>query len=232
MPPLMTAFILKLQCRLLGHHLVSRAPVSSHEYSTLDNPLEVPCQVECYLFCREKHLKPTDTVLDVGFGLGYGLHIMAAEAEKLMGVEVDARAVSRAQRIFAGHLRIADILSYDGIHLPFPDKSVDVVTCIEIIEHVEDYRTLLLELARVARRAIFISTPNRRPENTLKNGSPQNYLHLREWTKDELEAIFRELNLTCEWNFLNGPFEGPFTWANMPTQQTWSLVPVILLSNR
>jgi SAM-dependent methyltransferase len=207
-------------------------PPAPSQYSTLDNPIEVPCQVECYLFCREKYLKPTDSVLDVGFGLGYGLQIMAAKAEKLMGVEVDAPAVARAQRIFAGHPRIADILSYDGIHLPFPDKSVDVVTCIEIIEHVENYRGLLLEMARVAQRAVFIATPNRRPENTLKNGSPKNYWHLREWTKDELDSIFKELGLNCEWNFPEGTFEGPFTWANMPTQQTWSLVPIILLSEQ
>jgi len=188
----------------------------------------VPCQVECYLLCREKYLKPTDTVLDVGFGLGYGLQIMAAKVEKLLGVEVDVRAVDRARRIFAGHPRVASILIYDGVRLPLQDKSVDVITCVEILEHVEAYKNLLLEMARVARRAVFISTPNQRPENTLPSGRPKNYWHLREWTKAELEAILIELGLKSEWNFLNGPFQGPFNWTKYMTESTFSLVPVVL----
>ena len=227
-PPLITAGVMKVRYRLLRHHLLSSALPVSREYSTVDNPIEVPCQVECYLLCREKYLKPTDTVLDVGFGLGYGLQIMAAKVEKLLGVEVDVRAVDRARRIFAGHPRVASILIYDGVRLPLQDKSVDVITCVEILEHVEAYKNLLLEMARVARRAVFISTPNQRPENTLPSGRPKNYWHLREWTKAELEAILIELGLKSEWNFLNGPFQGPFNWTKYMTESTFSLVPVVL----
>lgn len=201
---------------------------SPDEYTTLENPLEVPCQVECYLFWRDTYLQPTDTVLEVGFGLGYGLQIMAARAQRLAGVEVDSAAYERAKRIFDGHPRVTKILQYDGRRLPFADKSFDAVTCIEVLEHVEDYDGLLREMVRVARRAVFITTPNRRPEYTLPNGRPRNYWHLREWNYQELDAIFARLGLRRDWNLLDGPFEGPFSWAKEASESTLSLCPVIL----
>lgn len=227
MPPIVIMVIHWVRGLLLHPTILSSRSPAPSEYSTLDNPMEVPCQVECYLFCRERYLKPSDTVLDVGFGLSYGLQIMAAKAERLSGVEIDKDAVARAKRIFTGHPRVIDILQYDGLCLPFEDRSVDVVTCIEILEHIEEYRNLLLEMTRVARRSVFIATPNQRPENTLPNGQPRNHWHLREWTRDGLEIVINDLGLDCEWNYLNGPFEGPFTWSTVPTQDTWSLVPVI-----
>ncbi|MCX5998422.1 MAG: hypothetical protein NTU41_02225, partial [Chloroflexi bacterium] len=88
---------------------------------------------------------------------------------------------------------------------------------------------LLSEMARVARRAVFIATPNRRSENTCRDGTPKNHWHLREWTQSELDAIFARLGLKYEWNFLNGPYEGPFDWTQEETERTWSLVPAIIL---
>jgi ubiquinone/menaquinone biosynthesis C-methylase UbiE len=198
------------------------------KYSTLDEPMEVPCQVECYLFCRDKYLRTTDTVLDVGFGLGYGLQIMASKVGNLIGIDVDAKAIERAKRIFYGSPRVRAIMTYDGERFPFGDRTFDVVTCVEVIEHVDNYRGLLLEMARVSRRLIFIATANRRPENTRSDGRPKNYWHLREWTKDELDTIFAGLRFRYEWNFLNGCFEGPFIWTQYPRENAWSLVPVIL----
>jgi SAM-dependent methyltransferase len=43
--------------------------------------------------------------------------------------------------------------------LPFPDKSIDVVTCFEVLEHIHpnDLENSIKELARVARRTIVVS---------------------------------------------------------------------------
>jgi SAM-dependent methyltransferase len=44
-------------------------------------------------------------------------------------------------------------------HLPYPDKSVDLVVCCEVLEHLHDPAAGLAELARVARRHVLLSTP-------------------------------------------------------------------------
>jgi hypothetical protein len=52
----------------------------------------------------------------------------------------------------------------DGLRLPFPDRSFDVVHSSAVIEHVgsaERQRAFLAELFRVARRGVFVTTPNR-----------------------------------------------------------------------
>jgi 2-polyprenyl-3-methyl-5-hydroxy-6-metoxy-1,4-benzoquinol methylase len=225
-PPVVATGVRRVRDRLLG-----RKPPRPEDYSVLDGPQQVPCQVESYLFCRDKYLRPDDSVLDVGFGLGYGMHIMAGKARNIAGVEVDERAMEHGRRVFEGHPFVKELLAYDGRRLPFDDNSFDVITCVEVMEHVRDYNALLLEMVRVAKRLVFITTPNRRAENTLPNGRPRNPWHLREWSKREFDAILGKLHLKHEWNMLNGPFDGPFTWSSGLKADTFSLVPVVLTAD-
>ena len=65
-----------------------------------------------------------------------------------------------------------DLMAIDGIRvdvadlntqaLPYPDASFDLVTCTEVIEHLEHYRSTLREAARVLRPGgvFVVSTPN------------------------------------------------------------------------
>lgn len=43
--------------------------------------------------------------------------------------------------------------------LPFADDSFDLVVCCEVLEHLEDPRSALRELARVSHRKVIVSTP-------------------------------------------------------------------------
>lgn len=55
-----------------------------------------------------------------------------------------------------------DLVDLNVAKLPYPDASFDVVTCTEVIEHLENYRGLIREIFRVLRpggRVVF-STPN------------------------------------------------------------------------
>jgi SAM-dependent methyltransferase len=227
LPPVVTNGLRALRDAVRGRN--DAGTPAPETYSTLNAPIEVPGQVEAYLLCREKYLRAADVVLDVGLGLGYGLNILAAKAEQLAGIDLDAAAVERGKRIFAGHPRVREILAYDGSRIPFADKSFDVVTCVEVLEHVPDYEAFLRELARVARRVVFLTTPNRQPEFTRPDGKPKNYYHLREWSQAELDAILRSMHFRVEWNFLEGKFEGPFQWSEKVTPETLSLVPMIRL---
>jgi ubiquinone/menaquinone biosynthesis C-methylase UbiE len=124
-------------------------------------------------------------------------------------------------------LKILDI--FDGYNLPFPDDTFNVVTCVDVIEHVEDYNCLIKEMLRVSRKGVFLSTPNRRPEYTNRDGSPKNYWHLREWSFEEFDAIVRQFG-RVEWNFINGTYEGPFSISTNLSKDTLALSPFIFKS--
>jgi len=44
--------------------------------------------------------------------------------------------------------------------LPFAPRSFDVVTCLEVLEHLDDPAAAVRELARVSRRALVLSVPH------------------------------------------------------------------------
>lgn len=47
----------------------------------------------------------------------------------------------------------------DAGHLPFPDRTFDLVLAIEVLEHVPDPLAALHEIARVARSSVIVSVP-------------------------------------------------------------------------
>ena len=50
-----------------------------------------------------------------------------------------------------GMTRHAEIIAFDGIHVPFPDATFDHVLCTEVLEHVEYPEALIAEMFRVLR---------------------------------------------------------------------------------
>jgi 2-polyprenyl-3-methyl-5-hydroxy-6-metoxy-1,4-benzoquinol methylase len=195
--------------------------------SLLGKGAVVPCQIEAYFLALNKYVAEGAAVLDVGFGLGYGLNILAIKAKAVSGVDVDAKAYKYCQDTLVGrNPRLIYLDVYDGYTLPFPDSTFNIVTCVDVIEHVEDYDRFIKELLRVAKKGVFFSTPNRRPEYTNPDGTPKNYWHLREWSFDEFDAILRKHG-QVEWIFLNGPFEGPFTHSYAIQNDTLTLSPFL-----
>lgn len=103
-------------------------------------------------------------VLDAGSGAGYGTGILSrAGASSVVGVEIDHETAARARY---DYLREGTgFVTADATRLPFPDASFDVVTCFEVIEHIneEQQHALLREMRRVLapEGILIISTPNR-----------------------------------------------------------------------
>ncbi len=187
----------------------------------------VPVQVEGYFLALNKYVEEDAEVLDVGFGLGYGLNILAIKAKEASGVDVDKKVYDYCQGTIVGrNPRLVSLGIYDGYNLPFSDESFDVVTCVDVIEHVEDFNRLIKEMLRVSRKGVFLSTPNRRPEYTNRDGTPKNYWHLREWSFEEFDEIIGKFG-QVEWNFINGTYEGPFTISAELLDNTLALSPFI-----
>lgn len=188
----------------------------------------VPCQIEAYFLALNKYVDEGARVLDVGFGLGYGLNILAIKSSEVSGVDVDPIVYDYCQGTLVGrNPKLMHLMIYDGYNLEFEKQYFDIVTCVDVLEHVDNYDRLLQEMLRVSKKGVFISTPNRRPEYTNPDGTPMNYWHLREWCFEELNSILSKHSSHIDWNFLNGPYEGPFTTSKYVLEDTLTLSPFI-----
>jgi SAM-dependent methyltransferase len=84
-------------------------------------------------------------VLDNGCGVGTYLQNMAERAPKAHGIEFE---YDRAQ---AAHNLHDCVVQAAGERLPYPDGSFDFVLSMEVLEHVDNDRLAMEEIARVLR---------------------------------------------------------------------------------
>lgn len=198
------------------------------EYSTIVGKGSiVACQQEGYFLVLNKYVSAGDKILDVGFGLGYGMNILAIKAEEVYGVDVDQKVYDYCKETLLNkNPKIKELSIYDGYNIKYPDNYFDVVTCMDVIEHVEDYNRLIREMLRVSKNGVFLNTPNRRPEYTNEDGTPKNFWHLREWSYEEFNEIIKKHG-TPDWNFINGPYDGPFTISSAIKADTLALSPFV-----
>jgi SAM-dependent methyltransferase len=134
------------------------------------------------------YARPTDKVLEVGFGEGYGSTIVRDWVREYHGVEIAPEAVAHASERYANP-QVA-FHHYSGAVLPFKDNEFDLVISFQVIEHVEDTCGYLREIRRVSRKGatILIVTPNR--NHRLAEGEkPWNRYHVREYSPDELKGV-------------------------------------------
>lgn len=98
-------------------------------------------------------------VLEIGTGTGSLLHELLERGCVAQGVERNEQLIAEARRWF-GPLPIHWV---DGVALPFPDASFDVVVSFDVFEHIPDSDAHLDEVRRVLRPggAYLIQTPNK-----------------------------------------------------------------------
>jgi SAM-dependent methyltransferase len=97
----------------------------------------------------------SDTWVDVGVGEGLALEAMGTDAQLLVAVEYRSDKLALALR----RLPRASGIRADAGMLPFTDDSVDVVTCLEVLEHLEAPEQAVGELARICRSRCVVSVP-------------------------------------------------------------------------
>ncbi len=85
-------------------------------------------------------------ILDVGCGTGANLEMLAQFGEAA-GVDVSAEALA-----FCRARGLANVKQGEAEHLPYEDGAFDLVTGLDVVEHLDDDRAGLKEMPRVLRR--------------------------------------------------------------------------------
>lgn len=126
--------------------------------------------------------------LDVGCGAGYGTRRIADGGLHMTGLEVDVESVVEATQAYASEN--CCFLWYDGSTLPFRDSAVDGAVALQVIEHIDEDRRLVGEVARVLKDgAVFVLTTPNALLRLNRGQRPWNRFHVREYDEAALRRL-------------------------------------------
>lgn len=136
------------------------------------------------------------TLLDVGCGNGAFMYFIEQR-----GLPISMVGLERSTTAMGAALCVSEIRSGSADQLPFGERSVDLVSALEVIEHLPYgiYETALREMERVASKYILISVPyqeRRRKVICPYCGCRFNlYYHLRSFDDDKMRSLFESFEL-------------------------------------
>jgi ubiquinone/menaquinone biosynthesis C-methylase UbiE len=97
---------------------------------------------------------PAD-VLEVGCGEGVVSVMLDERFPTVVGLDLPDANLRDDWRVRPG----PHYVHGDALRLPFADNQFDLLVCVEVLEHLPDPRTGLIEMVRVARRDLLLSVP-------------------------------------------------------------------------
>lgn len=103
-----------------------------------------------------QEFKKSGKLLDIG--CAYGLLVSAASKHfESYGIDISNFAVKKSKRYCKGNISLAS-----AINLPFKNKSFDVVTIVDTLEHVAHLTLCLKEIRRILKNdgIVFLQLPN------------------------------------------------------------------------
>jgi len=130
-----------------------------------------------------------ESILDIGCGEGSFLNMLQYKINTIVGLDVSRVALRyvRGQKIQA-----------NAEKLPFKNRSFDLITCLEVLEHLkqETFIKAIEEIKRVAKKYIIISVPNNEPLEYFLVVCPvcgchfNSVGHVRSFSPESLKELF------------------------------------------
>lgn len=120
------------------------------------------------------------SVVDIGFGTGFGTHLLAQNAE-VIGYEIDEAGIKFATDAFPNvSFKYGNI--QEGINGTF-----DFVVMIDVLEHLRQNEKSLINVKKMLNNTgkLILSTPNRLSRYRKSDD------HIREYAPNELEGILK-----------------------------------------
>ena len=154
-------------------------------FRTMAKTIAMRCVLDDFRMAGSKR-----TALDVGCREGYQTRWLTNRDFQVTPIDI--------QPMFDGGITV-DV----NKGLPFPDQSFDLVWCSEVIEHLENPRSIILDFVRVTKPGgtIILTTPNSRawfyrlgcflgyPPERIQNPG-----HLHFFSMTDIESIFRSIS--------------------------------------
>lgn len=99
-------------------------------------------------------------VLEAACGAGQGLGYLARHARSVVGGDISAEVMSRAQCTYGGKI---ELKVFDAASIPWPDQSFDALLLFEAIYYLPDVEAFFHEARRVLRPGghLLIATANK-----------------------------------------------------------------------
>lgn len=141
-------------------------------------------------------------VADIGFGTGFGAHLLVQNAREVYAFDIDEDAVRFAQKVFP----LKNLFFSYGNILKGIDSVFDYVLMIDVIEHIKQDKQVLLQIKKMLNKSgIFIlSTPNRLSRYR-KSAD-----HVREYAPKELESLLKRVFVSVQLcNYALDPLVNP-----------------------
>lgn len=146
-----------------------------------------PSRFVCWYFYRRLDealrlagIRKEHTVLDLGCWMGYFLPTLSRYSRRVIGLDTadeicsppawdkrvegwDSMDIAKELiTVEVGRLNNINLIKADGCRMPLSNSSIDIIFCLDAMEHVSDVDDLLQECARVLRTGgVFVATmPN------------------------------------------------------------------------
>ena len=134
-----------------------------------------------------------ESLLDVGSGRGVFLLPFMEEFPwvDVCSVDILDKRIELLGDMSRGGVERLCVLQADVCDQPLPDRSVDVVTLLEVLEHIPDVERAIRAATRMARKYIVVTVPSKEDDN------PE---HIHLLTKAKLTEYFNECGV-CKLSF-------------------------------
>lgn len=135
-----------------------------------------------------KNIYPS-SLLDVGSGRGVFLFPFIRDFDycNILSIDILDYRVGLMEYIHIGGINNLNSCICNICNTNIEDNSYDVVTMLEVLEHIPDYKEAIRNALRIAKNYIIVTVPSKKDDN------PE---HIHLLTKDILSSVFNECGVS------------------------------------
>jgi ubiquinone/menaquinone biosynthesis C-methylase UbiE len=164
---------------------------------------------------QELEGKGFKVLLDVGCGIGTFLSMVLNKFDvKVSGIDISPGMIEKSKELLDDR---ADLKIGDSEHLPWIDKSFDIVTCNASFHHYPNPELVLKEMRRVLKQSGIVIIADPYISNRLLRFLTNTFLHLSDsgdvkfYSKEEMKELFETCGFTLiKWKIMGNNWKKYF----------------------